>query len=174
MWLSRAILVLGLVLTGPATAQIDFGAMPKGCSWTTRYSDGQVLTEIYLGQKAGMHKTEVRAGKDLVRQMTYDGDGRMIRKDWADGKWESFTPYSCFAEQGSCTYRYRNADGADYKVASKTTAQGRGFRVKAGPVVGSAYPDEYFEIGSFGLMTKNKGNGYSARLIEMINCDLRS
>lgn len=144
--------------------------MPKGCSWTTRYSDGQVLTETYLGRKGGKHRTEVRAGQDLVRKMTYDADGRMLRKDWANGAWESFSPYSCFAEAGKCTYRYRNADGADFKVASKTVAQGKGFRVDAGPVGGQPYPDEYFEVGSFGLMTKNKGDGYSASLIKMKNC----
>ena len=33
-----------------ASAQIDFAHMPVGCSWTTRYSDGQVLTETFLGK----------------------------------------------------------------------------------------------------------------------------
>lgn len=174
MRFSTALLVMGLALAGPATAQIEFAEMPKGCSWTTRYSDGQVLTETYLGRKSGKHKTEVRAGNQLVRQMTYDAEGRMLRKDWANGKWESFSPYSCFAVTGSCTYRYRNADGADFKVASETVAKGKGFRVKAGPVGGQPYPDEYFETGSFGLMTKNKGEGYSAQLIEMKNCDAGS
>jgi YD repeat-containing protein len=155
----------------PAAAEIDFATMPKGCSWTTRYSDGQMLTETYLGRKGAKHRTEVRAGKALVRKMTYDAKGRMLRKDWADGKWESFSPYSCFSEVGACTYRYQNADGADFKVASKTAARGKGFRVDAGPVGGQAYPDEYFEVGKFGLMTKNKGDGYSARLIELKNCD---
>jgi YD repeat-containing protein len=163
-----------LALAGPALAAIDFEAMPKGCSWTTRYSDGQVLTETYLGRKGGKHKTEVREGKALVRQTTYTAEGRMVRKDWANGKWETFSPYSCFAEAGSCTYRYRNADGADFKVASKTVGQGKGFRVKAGPVGGNAYPDEYFETGSFGIMVKNKASNYSAQLIEMKNCDLDS
>lgn len=170
MRFSGAVLVLGLVLAGPATAQIEFGAMPKGCNWTMRYSDGQVLTETYLGRKSGKHRTEVRAGKDLVRKMTYDAEGRMLRKDWADGKWETFSPYSCFAEAGSCAYRYRNADGADFKVVSKTVVQGKGFRVEAGPVGDQPYPDEYFETGSLGLLTKNKGDGYSARMIEMRNC----
>lgn len=171
MRFSQVWVVLTMVLAGPATAQIDFGSMPKGCSWTTRYSDGQVLTETYLGRKGGKHKTEVRAGTDLVRTMTYDAKGLMLRKDWANGKWESFSPYSCFTEVGSCTYRYKNADGADVKVKSKTTAKGNGFRVKAGPVGGQPYPDEYFETGAFGVMTKNKSEGYSARLIEMKNCD---
>ncbi|MDZ4087316.1 MAG: hypothetical protein U1E69_10995 [Tabrizicola sp.] len=174
MRFSWKVLALGLAIAGPAEAGIDFDTMPKGCSWTTRYFDGQVLTETYLGRKGGTHRTEVRAGKDLVRKMSYDAEGRMVRKDWANGTWESFSPYSCFAEAGKCTYRYRNADGADVKVASKTVAKGKGFRVEAGPVGGQPYPDEYFERGSFGLMTKNKGEGYSARLIGMQNCDTGS
>lgn len=101
-----------------------------------------------------------------------ENDLRRRRQDAAEGlgEWESFSPYSCFAEAGKCTYRYRNADGADFKVASKTVAQGKGFRVDAGPVGGQPYPDEYFEVGSFGLVTKNKGDGYSASLIKIKKC----
>ena len=167
-------LAVALALGGPALAQVDFKAMPKGCSWTTRYSDGQVQTETYLGRKGGKYKTQVFAGKTLVRQMTYDAEGRMIRKDWADGNWETFSPYSCFSIEGNCTYRYRNSSGADQKIASETVAKGKGFHVEAGPVGGDLYPDEYFETGSFGLMVKNKASNYSARLIEMKNCDLDS
>ena len=164
------VLTIALALAGPASAQIDFDAMPKGCSWTVRYSNGQVLTETYLGRKGGKHRTQVTEGKTLVRKTTYDAEGRMIRKDWADANWETFSPYSCFDVAGSCTYRYRNSSGADQKIASKTVAKGKGFTVKAGPVGGQPYPDEYFETGSFGLMVKNKASNYSARLVEMTNC----
>lgn len=163
-------LVVGLALAGPASAEINFGAMPKGCSWTIQYSGGQVLTETYLGAKSGKHVTRVTEGKSFVRQTTYDGEGRMVRKDWADGNWETFSPYSCFATVGSCTYRYKNSDGASQKIASKTVAKGKGFQVKAGPVGGDPYPVEYFETGSFGLMTRNKASNYSAKLVDMKNC----
>jgi YD repeat-containing protein len=166
--------VLGLAVAGPTQAQIDFATMPKGCNWTTRYSDGQVLTETYLGRKGNKHRTQVTNGKSVVRQTTYDAEGRMIRKDWADGNWETFSPYSCFDTAGSCTYRYRNSDGADQKIASKSVAKGKGFAVKAGPVGGSPYPDEYFETGDFGVMVKNKASNYSARLIGMKDCGLGS
>jgi YD repeat-containing protein len=175
MRVAVAVVVGFLVMgSGAARAGIDFSAMPKGCSWTTRYSDGSVMTETYLGRKGGKHLTEVTSGGSLVRKMSYDGKGRMIRKDWADGNWESFTPYSCFAEAGDCTYRYRNSSGGDQKIASKTVAKGKGFAVKAGPVGGERYPDEYYETGAFGLMTKNKASNYSAKLIEMKNCETGS
>jgi YD repeat-containing protein len=157
-----------------ALAEIDFGSMPKGCSWTIKYSGGQVLTETYLGAKSGKHVTRVTEGKSFVRQTTYDGEGRMVRKDWADGNWETFSPYSCFDAKGSCTYRYKNSDGASQKIASKTVASGEGFAVRAGPVGGERYPDEYFETGAFGLMTRNKASNYSARMTGMKNCGVGS
>jgi YD repeat-containing protein len=171
-----AAVLVGLLIAAPGAARagIDFGAMPEGCSWTTRYSDGSVLTETYLGRTGGKHVTEVTRGTSQVRQTTYDGKGRLIRKDWSDGNWETFSPYSCFTEEGSCTYRYRNSSGADQKIASKTVASGKGFAVRAGPVGGERYPDEYFETGALGVMTRNKAENYSARLIEMKNCDLES
>lgn len=169
-------LAFWLALAGPnaVLAETNFATMPEGCSWTMRYSDGQVQTETYLGLKGGKHRTEVTNDGVLIREMTYDAKGRMVRKDWADGNWETFTPFSCFDTLGSCTYRYRNSDGADQKIASETVTKGKGFRVMAGPVDGAPYADEYFEIGAFGLMTKNKASTYSARLIEIKNCGLES
>jgi hypothetical protein len=41
-------------------------------------------------------------------------------------------------------------------------------------VGGTPYPDEHFELGPFGLMTKNKSANYSARLVKMENCGLGS
>jgi hypothetical protein len=106
--------------------------------------------------------------------VTYDAEGRMVRKDWADGNWETFSPFSCFGTVGSCPYRYRNSDGGNQKIASTTVKDGKGFFVTAGPVDGGSYPDEYFEIGIFGVMTKNKASNYSARLTGMKNCGLEN
>ncbi len=176
MWIGIRALALGfglaLAAPGIVKAEIDFAAMPEGCSWTSRYSDGQVLTETYLGMKGGKHRTKVTSDGKLIREMTYDAKGRMARKDWADGNWESFSPFSCFDTVGSCTYRYRNSDGGNQKIASKTEKDGKGFHVAAGPVDGEPYPDEYFETGAFGLLTKSKAANYSARLTGMTNCGL--
>ncbi|AZL59006.1 hypothetical protein EI545_09245 [Tabrizicola piscis] len=158
-------------------AQIDFSAMPVGCSWTTTFSDGQSVTETYLGQAKGKYKTTVtQAGnaKAVIRTMLYDKRGRMVRKDWADGNWETFTPYSCYSEPGNCTYRYKNSDGVSQKIASETQKQGKGYLVKAGPVGGKAYNDDYFEIGAFGLKTKQKSENYASRLTAMDNCEPQS
>lgn len=156
-----------------AVAQIDFAHMPVGCSWTTRYSDGQVLTETFLGMKSGTYRTKATlAGntRKLVRQSRFDKMGRLVRKDWANGKWEEFSPFSCFDTLGSCHYRYANADGIKQKINSKTTRKGKGFRVVAGPEGGPNYPDEYFEFGPFGLMTKNRTSNYSAKMIKLEGC----
>lgn len=176
MTLPRLLLSVGLALglATAAAAEIDFAAMPVGCSWTTRYSDGQAVTETFLGKKSGKYTTKVTEAANpdaLIRKSFFDAKGRLVRKIWADGNWEKFTPYSCFSIPGSCTYRYTNSSGADQKIASKTVAKGKGFAVVAGPVGGDAYPDEYFETGAFGLMTLNKASNYSAKLVEMTNCD---
>lgn len=170
--LVRFLLTLAL-MAGPGLAGTDFASMPVGCSWTTKYSDGSVVTETFLGKRGGKYKTEVTADDDpdaLIRKVTYDAKGRLLRKDWAGGKWEAFSPYSCFAEAGTCTYRYTNSGGADQKIASTTVAKGKGFSVRAGAVGEKAYPDEYFELGTFGLMTRNKASNYSARMTKMQGC----
>jgi hypothetical protein len=171
-------LVLGfLFAASPALSGIAFEAMPVGCSWTVSYSDGQTNTETYLGVKSGRHKTKVVDASNpekLVRYGYFDKKGRLVRKDWAHGKWEKFAPYSCFDIEGGCSYVYSNADGVRQEIASKTTTSGKGFRVTAGPVGGAPYPDEYFELGQFGLMTKNKSANYSARLVKVENCGLGS
>ncbi len=172
------ILTVGFLLAAqPVLADIAFEAMPIGCSWTVKYSDGQTNTETYLGVKSGKHKTRVTQANNpekLVRHSYYDRKGRLVRKDWANGKWEQFSPFSCFDSQKSCAYTYSNADGAKQKITSETKASGKGFKVNAGPVGGSPYPDEYFELGQFGLMIKNKSSNYSARIISFKDCDLGS
>lgn len=166
-----------LLAASPVLAGIAFDAMPIGCSWTVKYSDGQTNTETYLGVKSGKHKTRVTQADNpdkLVRHSFYDRNGRLIKKEWANGKWEKFSPYSCYDSQGVCTYIYSNADGARQKIFSETTVSGKGFKASAGPVGGSPYPDEYFELGQFGLMTRNRASNYSARMISLKNCDLGS
>lgn len=172
---TSGVLVLFLCATGAAQAGIDFNAMPEGCTWTTRYSDGSVVTDTYVGQKGRKHLTEVTDARgQVIRRVTYDAKGRMIRKDWADGNWETFTPYSCFAEEGSCTYRYRNSSGGDQKIRSRTVASGKGFVVEAGPVGEARYNDEYIEIATLGLMVLSKSPNYSTALIGMKDCETGS
>lgn len=172
------LLTLGLLSSAaPGTAEISFDAMPVGCSWTTRYSDGKTNTETYLGLQSGKHRTKVTEASDpekIIRYSQFNRKGRLVRKDWQNGKWEEFSPFSCFDSKGSCTYVYTNADGFTQRIASETRATGKGFSVKAGPVGGAPYPDEYFEVGDFGLMTKNKSSNYSARLVNVNNCGIGS
>jgi hypothetical protein len=172
------ILAVGFLLAAkPVLADIAFEAMPIGCSWTVKYSDGQINTETYLGVKSGKHKTKVTPANNpekLIRHSYYDKEGRLVKKDWANGKWEQFSPFSCFDIQGLCTYTYSNADGVKQKISSETKVSGKGFKVSAGPVDGPPYPEEYFELGQFGLVTRNKSSNYSARIVSFKDCDLGS
>jgi hypothetical protein len=163
-----------LLAAPPAEAETDFNSMPVGCSWTTQYSDGQTLTETFLGKKSGRYVTKVTMAdqpRKVVRFSYFDRKGRLVRKDWAGGKWEKFEPYSCFGTLGQCTYRYSNADGADQTILNDTRQKGVGYVVVAAPKGEPPYPDEYFETGPYGLMTKNRASNYSAELIRLENCD---
>jgi hypothetical protein len=173
--LHRAIVMaVGLALLPlGAGAYTDFVSMPVGCSWEVSYSDGTRLRETFIGEKSGLFVTEVTKATRphrLVRRVYFDHKGRMVQKTWASGKWEKFAPYSCFGGPGRCSYRYTNADGADQVIDSRTTRQGKGRKVVAGPRGEDGYPDEYFETGAFGVMTVNRATNYSARVTGFEGC----
>ena len=65
-------------------ARIDFGTMPVGCSWTTTYSIGEVVTKTVLGKSKGKFKTRVTAAAnpgEVNRHSLHNRNGRLVRKD---------------------------------------------------------------------------------------------
>jgi hypothetical protein len=115
-------LVVGLtLLSGPVHAEsslpgTSFDLMPKGCRIHGVYSDGKQVIDEYTGLRKGAHIVRTFGGpkgRTLIRTTTYNAEGFMVRKDWAGGEWETFTPFSCFDRVGKCTYTYRNGDGAN-------------------------------------------------------------
>ena len=179
----RSTALAALVLLGlshPTRAEnigIDFGAMPVGCTWTTRYSNGNVWVQTFKGRKGGAYVTEVRDGSakgPLVSRFRFNDQGRMTERVWADGKWERFSPYSCFGELGACRYIYTNGDGARMVMLNTTTKSGQGYRVKGRVEGGDSYPTEYFTLGPFNLAVTNKASNYWAETGTFQNCDLSS
>ncbi|MFC3182714.1 hypothetical protein [Cypionkella sinensis] len=158
----------------PAQAGIDFAHMPVGCSWSMKYSDGRTLIETYVGKKSGSYRTEVadkRAPDKVISRTYFDKKGRMVRNDWAGGKWETFNPYSCFGIAGTCSSTYQNGDGAKFIIDNTTSAAGNGFKVVAAPRGGAPYPDDYFELGQFNIQTLSKNRNFSMKLVAFNNCD---
>lgn len=122
-------LVVALVLMAPAALAdgIKFDEMPVGCRIHGSYSSGAKVVNVYIGKKGSKHvvKTYVGPdGEDLIRTSTYSSDGLLLRKDWAGGEWEMFSPASCINVPGPCRYTYRNGDGAKLKYIGTNTAKG--------------------------------------------------
>jgi hypothetical protein len=166
---------VALVLAGSAQAGIDFDAMPVGCSWTTSTSFGFVLVETFIGSAGdGYRTTVINKGQDVLwRHNIYDADGRLVRSDWKDGQWETYSPFSCVAEVGNCTVRYRNWLGDDVTATSSTVPHDNGFLFETVSPNGAAPTSGYFETGRFGLVTQLNA-GFSDRLIEIDNCEIGS
>lgn len=172
--LKIAVLVALLITPIAALADTEFESMPIGCSWSTKYSDGKTLIETFKGKVRGKYFTETVEKKTpnrLESRTTFDRKGRMIRKDWAGGHWEIFDPFSCYETMGTCSYLYKNGDGANFVIENKVKKQGNGFLVTAAPKGGNPYPEDYIELGRFNMMTVFKNANYSSKLLGFANCE---
>lgn len=162
-----------LLLAGPSGAAIDFPSMPVGCSWITQYSNGNTWRETFKGQKGGKYITQtvdLEHENALVNSKKFDAAGNLVERVWGGGKWERFSPFSCFDTVGSCTYTFTNADGEKSTITNETRKAGKGFAVRARVKGGEAFPDETFQLGPFGLMVRNNSSNYSALIVSFNGC----
>ncbi|NBE06092.1 hypothetical protein [Paragemmobacter ruber] len=172
--------LVSLFLPHPTRAEnigIDFRTMPVGCSWTVRYSNGNLWIHTFKGRKGGAYVTEVREDTTtgpLVSRIRYNKRGWMTERVWADGKWERFSPYSCFGELGKCSSTYTNADGVRLEMVNTTTKAGNTYTVEGRVKDGDVYPTEYFTLGPFNVTTMNKSSNYWAETKNFYNCGLGS
>lgn len=149
---------LCLVLVGlPAFADpagIRFDQMPVGCKIYGRYSSGEKVIDVYVGKSGAKHVMKTYqgpSGKTLIRTTTYSSDGLMLRKDWADGNWESFKPASCVNVPGRCSYTYHNSDGAQQKYQGTNTLKGRRLVNQGGFVGQPPFSPVVSTLGRFNL-----------------------
>ena len=156
MRISFVSVALLAALSAPAMAKqlpgVRFDIMPVGCRITGTYGHGQVTVDEYLGRTGRNHLVATYDGngaKTLIRTTTYDANGRMTRKDWAGRAWETFNPYSCFNEPGTCEYTYRNGDGAKSIYRGEVTGRGKSV-VSAGGFVGETpFFNSVISLGPF-------------------------
>ena len=178
MRLFRAILTAAL-LAPAAWAEgtgggLRFDIMPVGCEIHGRYGSGEVRVEIYEGRKGKTHITRSFSAGQQVSKTSYDAKGRMVRKDWAGGKWETFKPFSCFGIPGDCRYGYRNGDGADKTFVGKVTRRGRTL-VSSGGFEGEApFSDTTFTLGPFNETTAFREGDTSFKVVKYRNCGSNS
>lgn len=168
-----ALAVVPLLASGvEAEGGIDFATMPKGCSWQTKFSDGTVQEQTFVGKAKGKYRVEAveAASGAAINRVDYDAQGLMVRRTWADGRWERFEPFSCFTVPGRCTYTYSNGAGERIKIDSEVKAAAGGFTSAARPRGGAAYPTERFTLGPYGLMTSSKSANYATKIIRFMGC----
>jgi hypothetical protein len=152
---------------------IDFAAMPVGCAWHLEYSDGNRWVARFLGEREGLYvveTTEDRRGRRLVQTSDYDRRGHLVRRVWANGKWELFEPRSCFAVGGRCTNVYRNADGANVRQHSQVSRRGDTLTVAAGEVGGPDYATDTVVLGPFGVATESRNANFWSRVTAFETC----
>ncbi len=182
----RALIAVALVVATaltPVSASADgpqgirFDVMPVGCAIHTSYGGKDRRVDIYVGRKGNKHVTRTYAepakGQPPARLLlttTFDAKGRMTRKDWAEGKWETFTPYSCFDLPGECRYRYRNGDGADQVYLGQVAKKGQSF-VSAGGFEGEApFNPTTLTFGPFNNIATFREGATSFKVTRYDNC----
>lgn len=170
-------LALGLAAHAGPLPGVRFDSMPVGCRIHGSYSTGAQVVDEYIGIEGGRHVMrtyEGPAGNTLIRTTLYDANGFMVRKDWADGKWETFSPYSCFSEPGRCRYTYRNGDGQTKEFVGKVTRKG-GAVISAGGFAGeAAFPKTRVTPGPFNAGESFSDGSVSFRVTSYENCGLSS
>jgi len=96
----------------------------------------------------------------------------MIRRSWADGRWERYEPFGCFSVLGKCTFTFRNSAGERIKIDSEATATADGFISIESPRDGAPYPAKRFILGPYGLATSIKTADFTARIIGFTACGI--
>jgi hypothetical protein len=172
-------LIVGItLLAAPLQADstmpgIQFDLMPVGCRIHGLYNSGEQVVDEYIGVKRGKHVVrtfEGPKGRKLIRTTTYDAQGFMVRKDWAGGQWETFTPFSCFARLGVCTYTYRNGDGDNLTYRGKVTRRGGKIVSRGGFDGGPPFPESVVTVGPFNANAAFREGNTSYRVTRYENC----
>lgn len=182
--MGRVIGCLMALFTGAGAALADlpgvnFDRMPVGCLIYNRYDNGNQWVEYYAGKSGTNHiiRTYERpehAGQKAqeVSTITYDANGFMVKRVWATGKWERFTPFSCFSRPGDCTYTYRNADGLVETFKGKVRKSGKSL-VSSGGFVGQApFNDSTLRLGPFGNIESYTEGSTQFKVVKYADCGL--
>jgi hypothetical protein len=170
--------IFALFATGTSirAGEIRFWEMPKGCSWTEKYSNGNEWVSTFVGKRNGAFRVVTRnkvGSRERISTTDYNESGLMTRRVWAGNKWESFEPHSCFGVVGKCNYTYRNADGEEFEISSKTSALGNSvFRVDASSSKTGKFPVDTVRTTHFGLQLSSENANFSSTMTELRSCNL--
>ncbi len=116
------------VLAQTPPAGIRFDIMPVGCRIHGSFSNGLMLTREYVGKSGDTYIVKTYKGAaatELSMTSTMNADGFAIRNDMPDGKWETFPPYSCQLQLGTCHFTSLTSEGKKRVFKGIITKQGK-------------------------------------------------
>lgn len=174
----QALILGAIVLASPLRAEstmpgIRFDLMPVGCRIHGVFADGSRIIEEYAGKRGTTHVVRGYrgpGGRKLVRTTTYDAEGYMIRKDWPDGRWETFTPFSCFTRPGDCAFTFRNDDGKVEIAEGTVTRRGDQIISRGGPKGKPQTSRTVTTLGPFGVIATTRSRDLDFRVTGYESC----
>ncbi|MDH5529273.1 MAG: hypothetical protein OEY05_04475 [Paracoccaceae bacterium] len=172
------VFVIGAVYPELATAQqdtgIDFANMPVGCRWERKLSNGQVWNEEFTGRKGSVYvvrATNAKKPSEFVSSTEFNLEGHRVKLTWANGSWSTFTPFSCFAVVGKCTYVYENSDKRRDEIRSVAKLRGNVLTTRSS-VGETNFGDEQTKLGPFRVWISNRSPNYWTKVTKFERCGL--
>ena len=179
--LYRTILVaiLALMIATPASADtklagVSFDIMPIGCRIFGSFSNGDTVTRDYIGRQGATYIVKTyagRAGTKLKMTTTLNANGFAIRNDMPDGTWETYSPYSCLLQPGTCEFTTRNSDGRQRTFKGKVTKDGPKITTSGGYVGEDALPTSQTIMGRFNTMKSMSNGDISFQVTQYEGCE---
>ncbi|MFN0116553.1 MAG: hypothetical protein ACKVPY_17925 [Paracoccaceae bacterium] len=158
------------------SAGIDFATMPVGCRWQRELSNGQIWLEEFVGRKGKSYIVRTVNAKnpsEFISTVEFNRDGHRTRLTWANGSWSTFSPFSCFAVLGKCSYIYENSDGERKQIDSTATLKG-GILITRSRSGTEEFAPERTALGPFRVWKENKSPNYWTRVTKFERCGLSS
>jgi len=177
-WIACAAVATALSLAAAGVAAetpsgIRFDLIPVGCRISGVYSDGSVSIDEYIGRHAGKPVVKTYGdpnNRDLLRTTTFNAEGWMVKKVWAAGQWETFGPYSCFAQPGSCVYAYQNSEGARETYRGNVQRDGKDLVSSGGFVGQDPFPPTRLRLDSWNSIAAYSAGSVSYSITAYKNC----
>ena len=172
----RLILTIALLLATPALADIPlpgvrFDLMPVGCRIHGIYSNGETTIREYVGKVGNIFQVKTFKGAIETMTSTLDSNGFTIRNDMVDGKWETFTPYSCLLEPGNCTFISRTSQGRQTTYKGKVVKVGAQLTTTGGFVGQDAIPTTHMTLGRFNTIETLSNGQITFKITKYEGCD---
>lgn len=170
---------MSLAFHSPASAEtklsgVRFDIMPIGCRIHGSFSNGDTVTRDYVKRIGATYVVKTysgTAGTQLKMTTTLNANGFAIRNDMPDGKWETYSPYSCLLQPGNCEFTTNNSDGRQRIFKGKVTKDGPKITTSGGYVGEAELPTSQAILGRFNTMESMSNGDISFRVTQYEACE---